>query len=319
MKRTIFHELGALPEAIRRLIASPRGRFDVLTTRHVTFLALVIRHELEAAGYRSAIYYHDERWFDKGQPFVVLCPNVINRLPRTYVAFQLEQSARSDWFTPQYWSRLSAAQQVWDYSSENIDYLVTHGIGRSRITHIPISPVANFTGLLRAAYPRFAAKPADEPTVLFYGDPHSPRRANFLAKLRRTIEVQIVDKTYGSALYDRLARAGVVVNIHYYEQALLETTRLSECLSLGVPVVSETASDQRDHAALEGPVVFTPMGDVTAMATAVKRFLDDPSYRSQQQARARGWQTSDKRLQDALQAAIRKLASVTPPLEQRKR
>lgn len=311
MKRSIVRGLRTLPETVRRAITSSRGRFDVLATRHVTFLALVIRHELEAAGYRSAIYYHDEIWFDKGQPFVVLSPNVITRLPRTYVAFQLEQSARSNWFTPEYWSRLSAARQAWDYSIENIDYLASNGLARDRITHIPISSVPNFFDLLRAAYPGFSATPLGALTVLFYGDPHSPRRAKFLQELQRTVDVQVIDKTYGCALYEKLARASLVVNIHYYEQALLETTRLSECLSLGVPVVSEAASDQQDHSSLTGPVVFTPIGDVSAMALAVKRFLDDPDHRLAHQAQARACQARDRRFQAALRDAIRDLGSTT--------
>lgn len=312
MKRTILHGLRNLPETVRRAIASPRGRFDVLATRHVTFLALVIRHELEAAGFRSDIHFHDERWFDKGQPFVVLSPNVIERLPRTYVAFQLEQSSRSNWFTPAYWSRLSAARHVWDYSVENIEYLANHGIDRTRIAHIPISSVPNFPALLRAAYPGFSAPPPGDPTVLFYGDPHSPRRAEFLQQLRGAVDVQVIDKTYGPALYERLSGAHLVVNIHYYDDALLETARLSECLSLGIPVVSETASDQAQHASLDGPVAFTPIGDATAMATAVKRFLADPSHRQAHQAQVRACQARDTRLQDALRAALRQLASVMP-------
>lgn len=66
----------------------------------------------------------------------------------------------------------------------------------------------------------------------------------------------------------------MVVNLHYYEGALLETTRIYECLSLGVPLVSETSVDRAEHAALDGAVRFVPVGDLPALLQALDEVLN---------------------------------------------
>ena len=40
--------------------------------------------------------------------------------------------------------------------------------------------------------------------------------------------------------------AKVVVNIHFYENALVEQVRIFECLSLNIPVVSECGRNYRE-------------------------------------------------------------------------
>ena len=83
----------------------------------------------------------------------------------------------------------------------------------------------------------------------------------------------MVSEVFGEALYQALSKARIVVNIHYYENALLETTRVFECLSLGLHVVSEKSSDQEQHKNLTNIVDFVPVGDIDAMVVAVKQRL----------------------------------------------
>ena len=92
--------------------------------------------------------------------------------------------------------------------------------------------------------------------------------------------MKLINGLYGPALWAELQKAMVVVNIHYYEQALLETTRISECLSLGLRVVSEAGSDQAMHEQWSKAVTFTPIDDVAAMREAVAVALAQPQRRS---------------------------------------
>jgi len=85
-----------------------------------------------------------------------------------------------------------------------------------------------------------------------------------------------VQGLYGEALWRKLSQAKLVVNIHYYEDALLETTRISECLCLGLSVVSEESSDQREQQTFHSKVLFTPVGDIDAMIHAISRQLVKP-------------------------------------------
>jgi len=72
-----------------------------------------------------------------------------------------------------------------------------------------------------------------------------------------------------------LKRSKVVINIHYYEDALLETTRISEALSYGARVVSETARDQDNHSALNDVVDFVPANDLPTFIAKVRDVIDN--------------------------------------------
>jgi hypothetical protein len=263
-----------LRAAVHALTAPARQRIDILATRHVSYLAHVIADVIVSAGQQSRVFYDDEIFHDFGQQWVVLCPHVFARLPAHYIAFQLEQSVSSRWFTPACFQRLKQAQLVMEYSMHNVPFLIAHGIDANRIVHLPISTCADYLALLARAYPSFTVPTKKTVDVLFYGDPHSQRRQAFLTKLSQRFSIRAVDKVFGEKLQSVIASARLVVNIHYYENALLETTRLSETMSLGIPVVSETAADQSDHNVLNAAVRFTPMGDIDAMCDAVAQLLN---------------------------------------------
>jgi hypothetical protein len=282
MTRNPAEGVTQLRAAVHALTASAHQRIDVLATRHVSYLAHVIADVIVSAGQQSRVFYDDEIFHDFGQQWIVLCPHVFARLPEHYIAFQLEQSVSSRWFTPACFQRLKQAQLVMEYSMHNVPFLIDHGIDANRIVHLPISTCADYPSLLKRAYPTFTMPDKPNVDVLFYGDPYSPRRQAFLTKLSQRFSIRVVDKLFGAELQTLIASARLVVNIHYYEDALLETTRLSEAMSLGIPVVSEIAADQLDHDVLNAAVRFTPMGDVDAMCDAVAQLLSsDDAYHTQ--------------------------------------
>lgn len=290
------------------LIASAEGRVDILATRHVSYLAHVIQESIERQGTLCHVYYDDEILHDFGQRFVVLCPHMFPRMPQRYIAFQLEQSVSSRWFTPECIRRLRKAEAVWEYSQLHMQFLVGHGVRLDQIVYMPISTVPNYPAVLATIYPQFSMPIAKTIDVLFYGDPHSPRRQAFLTQLQKRFAVRIVDKVWGVELMHLVASAKLVANIHYDEGALLETTRLSEAMSLGIPVVSETAADQADHARLANAVRFTPVGDVDAMVTAIAALLANPASYAAQLAEVATLQQGDTRFADAVTLALQRSA-----------
>src|SRR5690606_30508872 len=57
---------------------------------------------------------------------------------------------------------------------------------------------------------------------LFYGDSNSsPRRRHFLSKLQEKFSVVVYNNLFGEDMHNAIRKAKVVVNIHYYEGALL--------------------------------------------------------------------------------------------------
>ncbi len=65
-------------------------------------------------------------------------------------------------------------------------------------------------------------------------------------------------------MYNIICQARVVVNIHYYDGALLETPRICECISLGVPVLSEGLKIRANIQNLKAPYAILTRGQSIA-------------------------------------------------------
>ena len=95
-----------------------------------------------------------------------------------------------------------------------------------------------------------------------------------LEALEKEFNVKLASEVYGSELLATIRKAKFVINIHHYENALLETTRIQECLSLGVPVISESAQDQDEYPDLSGAVRFFKEGSIPDMLRTVREALE---------------------------------------------
>ena len=101
------------------------------------------------------------------------------------------------------------------------------------------------------------------------------RRKAYLKALDKRFNLYVATEIFGEEMLALIRRSKVVVNVHYYEGALLETTRIYETLSLGTPIVSEESVDLDQHESLSSVVKFTPIGDIDAMIEEVARLLED--------------------------------------------
>jgi len=247
----------------------------ILATRHTRFVAELIADNLceifEAARLEpvdtKVILEEPSEYTD--QLHIVVCPQMFDNLPLYYIAYQMEQSVDSRWFTDEYIARLNRAQFIFDYSLRNVAYLLEQGISDFASTfYVPIS---NASSSVSRANERVDAVEYD---VAFYGDPNSDRRIRLLNELKKHFKVLVISEVFGEALFHELDKAKLVVNIHYYEGALLETTRLYESVSRGYRVVSESSVDIDEHSALDGFVQFSPIGDAQALVQAVKFSLE---------------------------------------------
>ena len=110
--------------------------------------------------------------------------------------------------------------------------------------------------------------------VLFYGAAFVERRQKILDSLMKKHNVQIICDKFGAELYKEMQKAKVVINIHYYANALLETTRIYETLSVGSSIiVSERSSDPKEEERLSGIVDFVDVDDVDALCDRVGYWL----------------------------------------------
>lgn len=246
--------------------------WGIMTPGHTLFIAHTIAERLQKHGWSTSITTSAPTEFSYDF-YVVICPQTFSLLPpgEKRIVFQLEQSVSSRWFSTDYCDLLRGSLAVLEYSLTNINFLITKGIIYPHVYYLPIGASETYgLGIIEEE------KKYD---VIFYGDSlSSPRRRVMLNELRKHVDVLVINDMFGEDMIRVLKQARVVVNIHYYENALLETPRIQECLSLGLRVVSETAHDQEDYPELYGCVTFFKEGSIEEMISSVLHALNTEKY-----------------------------------------
>lgn len=245
-------------------------RWGILATPHTLFVAHLVRSQLEAHGWVVTVFTEAPRKYNLDF-YIVICPQMFKKLPPCdkRIVYQMEQSVSTRWFTDQYIHILENSLCVLDYSLRNIEYLSSRGIIYPHVYYLPVGADVSYGSAHDC--------PEKCYDVLFYGDSKSSaRRRDMLEFLQSKVKVKIINELFGDDIVNEIRRAKVVINLHYYENALLEMPRIQECLSLGVPVVSEITHDYEDYPELAGAVFFFPVGDKNAMVETVLRCLEQP-------------------------------------------
>lgn len=271
----------ASPSAVPVLPVRDAVRFDlqkagetvILTTAHCLFVAELIARQLSRIGVRSQILFEKPPQGFARVPHFVICPQMFAELPELYVAFQMEQTVSSRWLTERYLNVLEHSFAVFDYSQVNLGYFTSNGLSYRQMYFMPIGYMDKYPAR------RPPRTPEKEYEVLFYGDATNERRKAFIARIEQKYPVKVIGNLFGEALYEELRKAKVLINIHYYEGALLETTRIYESLSLDCLIVSESSVDMGEHENLEGIVDFVEIGDAEAMLDRIDFWLADDARR----------------------------------------
>lgn len=272
------------------------GTVRILATQHTLFVAHLIEKNLLDCGIKGHVSTAYSVEQDMGQMHIVVCPQMFKQLPRNYIAFQMEQSVNSRWFTDEYFSRLNNAVAIFDYSLKNIEYLLDKGIPYQKLFYMPISSFPDYPAhLADNGYVLDDQKGDIHADVLFYGDPNCERRKAYLQELKKHFNVTVASEVFGDKLTRMVKNAKVVVNIHYYENALLETTRLYETISLGTPVVSESSSDIVEHEDLQDVIDFCPIGDIPAMVEKIQILLSDNQYYNERKEKIKHFTNVDNK------------------------
>jgi hypothetical protein len=242
----------------------------ILVVPHCTYIGELIQHQLKRAGFTSEIIYEmPNGGFDSSLHFVV-CPQIFKVLPGLYVAMQMEQSVSDRWFDDRYIKILENSFAIFDYSIKNVSYLQEKGLSHKQIHFMPID-------YMPAVNARKA--PSTEYDVVFYGDANNDRRRAYLDRIKSSFKTKVINNIFGEELRHELSKGKVVVNIHYYEGALLETCRVYECLAHDLLVISESSSDIEAHQRLEGLVDFVDIGDIDQMIERIRHWTSNEEAR----------------------------------------
>ncbi len=201
---------------------------------------------------------------------IVLCPHLIAeaalpQLPSDAILYNLEQITPASQLPP---SRLWRHRHwtIWDFSPRNIGRWADLGIGAA---HLPIG--------WHPGLERVTAAERQDIDVLFLGIANH-RRLAALERMRQSgLAVAAPVGVFGAERDGLIARAKVIVNIHYYPTSLLETLRLMYLLANRCAVVSERAVNSEIPPEYEGVVRWAPF---ERLAEACRELVADNGERS---------------------------------------
>jgi hypothetical protein len=229
-----------------------------------------------------------------GRRHIVLGCNLLPGYPLPLaddaILYNLEQvEMGSSWFRPEL-LELFRRYTVWDYSRRNVAALAALGVEVARL--LPIGYVPELTRI----------EPAREPDLdlLFFGS-LNPRRIAIVEALRAAgLRAEAVFGAYGKQRDDLIARAKVILNVHYYEAKVLEMVRISYLLANRCCVLSEASADPDEDAALSDGVAFAAYDDLVGRA---QQLVANASLR--QRIAARGFELiCARRAIDYVRAAL---------------
>jgi hypothetical protein len=204
--------------------------------------------------------------------------------PDNTIIFNLEQlGGGGPWDNEDYFELLSNFR-TFDYNHRNVEFMRR------------LSP--RYKGIEFPIYPSETFRSSFQPnqTVIkydacFYGGLNS-RRNEILNNLSsQGIRLKIINGHFGQALADQLTDCKCVLNIHFYETAILEIARLLRPVMMGIPVLSENSVMPRSVSWSGKGVHFVDFLE----PDTVRRFLaDEIAIRNLKRSSARYFSNSSK-------------------------
>lgn len=188
--------------------------------------------------------------------YLIPIPQIWN-IPKNlkYITYQLEQCKQSKWINDEYLDKLKNSIYIFDYSQDNMLYFKNTDINKNFVDKINYMPIPLITKY------KYNYDDCDI-DILFYGGMNK-RRFIILETLKKKYNLNIVmiNKIFGKELNKYIKRSKIILNIHYYDNALLETTRLNECLTYNKIIISEKCSidDHFNYNLYENLVIFCDM------------------------------------------------------------
>lgn len=200
----------------------------------------------------------------------------------TCLFVNLEQLGRGGAALGEDYVKLLAASAVIEYDADNIAAYTTHA------DDVPLFP------LLYAPYlkPEQAVPLEERPIDLLFIGSMNERRREMLQRIEASgRRVALFDQPlYGPERDEVILQAKAVVNLHFYPSSRFEQARVSHCLSLGTPVLSERRAQTRPHAAFEDCVTWF---DEASLAEMFGSHFGTPAFFEQARAQLQRFEATD--------------------------
>jgi GR25 family glycosyltransferase involved in LPS biosynthesis len=256
-------------------------KFIIYTQNVGLLIAESIGHMLKKLNYEYTIVLeitiedikHNRK--NPNEIYIILFPHTLKNFPdvNKYIIYQLEQYKQSKWINDEYKKKIENSIFTWDYSLENYNNFEPEY--KKNIFYFPV-PILNITHDNKPNKYKY--------DLIFVGAPNK-RRNDIIRQLKKKYKVLFLTKTFNNDLYDKMEEAKIILNLHYYKNAILETTRINEALFNNKLIISEEPDeyDKFNRKTYEQNVIFVEeikddLSNIKDLYNIIDNYLDDEKY-----------------------------------------
>jgi hypothetical protein len=206
---------------------------NIFTTKFGYYISHSLKYILEQNNFEVNIVYEINH--EDPNLHIILFSQKVKVFPKNYIIYQLEQKDISKWIDKKYELSILFSSQSWDYSQSNIDKFPE--LLRKKMIYIPLPliPIENINI-------KFNSNIIPKNNILFFGSMNDIRKNKLKylqSKLYPKYFIKVVNGIYGEKLIEEILNSKIILNIHFYKDAILETARINEVLSCNRIVISE--------------------------------------------------------------------------------
>lgn len=147
-------------------------------------------------------------------------------IPKKYIVYQIENSISKFFQNKKYLQLLKNSLYIWEYSVANI-YKYKDIVDSKKICYMNI-PFFPYKIIKNIPYTY---------DIFFYGEMNN-RRKKILEAIRKKYNI-LYGIFHGKTLEDNIEKSKILLNLHYYDEPKLESTKLNEILQYGKIIISE--------------------------------------------------------------------------------
>jgi hypothetical protein len=251
--------------------------FILITSKEIESIAINFSGLIKGLGYPVKISYtlttQDCYNSTESDIYIIIHSDAKHgMLPKKFIVFQVEQTT-SPWFTESYFRMLSKSWMVWDFSLKNIekykDIVPEEKIFFNPMPFLPIYIENN---------------QKTEYDLFFYGVANV-RREKILNELGKKYNLKIGFRVYGKGRDEYIQKSKIILNLHYYPDAALETCRINEILNYDKIIISEYPShkDSYNIELYKNLVIFVDeikndFSNLDLLIKTINFYLDETNY-----------------------------------------
>ncbi len=203
-------------------------KFKILTNKKLESIAINLNDNLHDLNFKSEVIYDFSNMIEcKSYIFILIYIKYFTQLnnipPRKYIFYQLEQNT-SNYFTDKYINLMNNSIKIFDFSKCNNVYYDKINLKKLFLAPFPL--------------PKQIETCTNEFDILFYGQ-MSNRREQILKYLEKDFNIIYKDNIFGDEKNNLIKKCKILLNLHFYENACLETCRINEALKYSKLIVSE--------------------------------------------------------------------------------